>query len=383
MISQLKRFGIQILRKVGHSLEETSRIAKVSLRTVQRILEEPGAEQADDGRERARRRIGRPSTAKLYKSLAENLVQEEPQLASIEILRRARLEGYEGGKSALYQLVASLRPDHARLPIRFGRHRPMEDRLKNVVVPLHSKPKRITNGLTFRLEYYPDQYDSSPDNSRQSPLRNWNRIFEVPDEISLEQFASMIIDLLGWEEDHLYEFRIGGNAYVHLGVLDSSDYIVDEATPCVSCAIRLHLLKLALGSHVDFIFDFGRYHFFQLTLLSITPRPGNSLLPSLTSYQGRNLLQYSGPISKNHRRQIEGRPPTIKPLQSIANETRRRIRFVRAEDCATLLEWRKSNDKTLWGKAVTVLENRNLSLEKISEKIERPARCYSKLDCCL
>ena len=372
MIPQLKRFEIQILLKAGHSQKETSRIAEVSLRTVQRVLEEPEVEKCDDGREQTRRRIGRPSTAEPFRSLVEKLVQEEPQLLCVEIVRRARLEGYEGGKSALYQLVASLRPHHVRLQMRFEQHRPKGDRLKNVDVSLISKPKRIPNELTFRLEYYPDQYDASPDNPRQPSLRNWNRIFEVSDETSLEQFASIIIDLLGWEEDHLYEFRIGGNVYVHLGVLDSFDYIVDEATPCVSCAILLHLLKLTPGSHFDFIFDFGRYHFFQLTLLCITPHLDNSLLPSLTSYQGKNLLQYSGPISKNHRRLVEGRPPTIKPLQPTANETRRRIRFLRAEDCATLLEWRKSNDKTLWGKAVTVLENRNLSLEKISEKIERP-----------
>ena len=104
----------------------------------------------------------------------------------------------------------------------------------------------------------------------------------------------------------------------------------------------------------------------------IAPRLDKSLLPSLSSYQGNNLLQYSRPISKNHRRLIEGRTPTIKPLQPTANKARRLIRFVRAEDHSTLLKWRESNDKTLWGKAVTVLENRNLSLEKIAEKIERP-----------
>ena len=37
----------------------------------------------------------------------------------VEVLRRARLEGYAGGKSALFQLVASLRPQHVRLQMRF------------------------------------------------------------------------------------------------------------------------------------------------------------------------------------------------------------------------------------------------------------------------
>ena len=119
MIDQLKRYEIQILLKAGHSQTDTSRIAKVSLRTVQRVAEEPEVEHPDDGKERTRRMIGRPSTAEPFRSLAEKLLQEESQLLSVEILRRARLEGYEGGKSALYQLVASLRPHRVRLQMRF------------------------------------------------------------------------------------------------------------------------------------------------------------------------------------------------------------------------------------------------------------------------
>ena len=63
MIPQLKRFEIQVLLKVGHSQAETSRIAKVSLRTVQRVSGEPGVEHSDDGKERTRRGIGRPRLA--------------------------------------------------------------------------------------------------------------------------------------------------------------------------------------------------------------------------------------------------------------------------------------------------------------------------------
>jgi hypothetical protein len=42
------------------------------------------------------------------------------------------------------------------------------------------------------------------------------------------------------------------------------------------------------------------------------------------------------------------------------------VRFVRAEDYDILVKWRASKDKTLWQKAVTILENRNLSLPKIA-----------------
>jgi hypothetical protein len=39
----------------------------------------------------------------------------------VEVLRRARLDGYEGGKSALYSLAASLRPRHVRLVMHASR----------------------------------------------------------------------------------------------------------------------------------------------------------------------------------------------------------------------------------------------------------------------
>jgi hypothetical protein len=94
-------------------------MAKVSRRTVRRVAEEPDIERVDDEEERARRKIGRPSTAEPFRVLVEKLLQEEPQILSVEVLRRARLDGYDGGKSALYSLAASLRPRHVKLLMRF------------------------------------------------------------------------------------------------------------------------------------------------------------------------------------------------------------------------------------------------------------------------
>jgi hypothetical protein len=57
------------------------------------------------------------------------ILQQEPDLASLEILQRAQEAGYEGGKTALYALVASLRPRSAKplvhfegLPGEFSQH---------------------------------------------------------------------------------------------------------------------------------------------------------------------------------------------------------------------------------------------------------------------
>jgi transposase len=232
-------------------------------------------------------------------------------------------------------------------------------------------PSRAPNGHSFRLEYFPDQVGSFPDDPLPAPLKNWDRVFEVSDKTTLEQLASIILGLLGWEEDHLYEFHIGGSVYVHMGDPNYSDYFVDSANPCVSCAIRLHYLKLTPGTEFDFIFDFGEEHLFRLTLLGTSPHQDGRSLPSIVSHRGKNIVQYSSPLSSKKRRMIQEKVPTIRPPQP-SGDTSSVIRFVRAEDHATLLKWRASNDKTLWEKAVTVLENRSLSVERLSEKIERP-----------
>ncbi|MEN8183021.1 MAG: IS21 family transposase, partial [Myxococcota bacterium] len=75
--------------------------------------------EVEDGAERERRRIGRPSKAEPFRKLVVDLLGEEPELMSLEILRRARLSGYTGGKTALYDLVAAVRPTFVRPMVRF------------------------------------------------------------------------------------------------------------------------------------------------------------------------------------------------------------------------------------------------------------------------
>lgn len=64
-------------------------------------------------------RVGRPSTAEPYRQLITNVLGEDPMLLSVEVLRRARLEGYAGGKSALYELIAAVRPRDVKVEMRF------------------------------------------------------------------------------------------------------------------------------------------------------------------------------------------------------------------------------------------------------------------------
>jgi transposase len=119
MIDLLKRHEIQVLRRAGHSLPDVAKLAGVSVRSVQRVELEPGVSHVDNGTERMRRGVGRPSKAEPFRGLVVEQLAKEPEVLSLEILRRARLAGYAGGKTALYELIHSIRPRPARLVTRF------------------------------------------------------------------------------------------------------------------------------------------------------------------------------------------------------------------------------------------------------------------------
>ncbi|HWY68781.1 MAG TPA: hypothetical protein VNX88_08960 [Terriglobales bacterium] len=115
----LKRHEVEILLKAGHAKTEVARLSGVSLRSVKRIAEEHPVGHVDDVAERRKRQIGRPSTVVTFRKQVVEILQEAPDLATLEILRRVRESGYRGGKTWLYALVASLRPKVAKPLVRF------------------------------------------------------------------------------------------------------------------------------------------------------------------------------------------------------------------------------------------------------------------------
>jgi len=115
----LKRHAIQVLRRAGHTLDEIATFVGVSKRSVQRVVVEPAVAHDDTDIERARRQVGRPSKAVPFRDRIAEWLSAEPGLLSVEILRRARLAGYSGAKSALYELVREVRPTASRLLMRF------------------------------------------------------------------------------------------------------------------------------------------------------------------------------------------------------------------------------------------------------------------------
>ena len=119
MIDMLKRHEIQVLRRAGHSQIEVATLAGVARRTVQRVDGEAAVTHIDSVREREARGIGRPAKAEPFRSVIAEILAGEPQLLSVEVLRRVKLKGYEGGKTALYELIREVRPKTSRPLVRF------------------------------------------------------------------------------------------------------------------------------------------------------------------------------------------------------------------------------------------------------------------------
>jgi hypothetical protein len=99
--------------------------------------------------------VGRPSKAQPFRAFVVDLLLKEPNLRSLEIVSRARAAGYDGGKSALYSLIASVRPrrarplsDHDRVPGEIARHG-----FGQVDVRYRDGSERTLTFFVSRLEY--------------------------------------------------------------------------------------------------------------------------------------------------------------------------------------------------------------------------------------
>lgn len=119
MHSMAKRHNVVALRAAGLRQDEVRKHTGVSERTIRRIVDEPVIASLDDAAERARRGIGRPSKVEPWREKVLEMLKAEPLMQGLEVLRRVRLDGYEGGKSALYELIGELRPKDVRPVVRF------------------------------------------------------------------------------------------------------------------------------------------------------------------------------------------------------------------------------------------------------------------------
>lgn len=119
MIPQLLRHKVQVLREAGHSQSDVASRTGLSLATIRRVEREAAVSHADDALATRSRRIGRPSATQSFTDRVRAWLDAEPGLPTLELLRRARLDGYAGAKTAFYSLVAGLRPAPAVPIVRF------------------------------------------------------------------------------------------------------------------------------------------------------------------------------------------------------------------------------------------------------------------------
>lgn len=89
----------------------------MSERSVRRIIKEPAAESLENRADTPQ--VGRPSKTERFRDDVVKMLTDEPGIMSLEVLRRLKLSGYGGGKSAVYEMVAGLRPPKTEYVVRF------------------------------------------------------------------------------------------------------------------------------------------------------------------------------------------------------------------------------------------------------------------------
>jgi transposase len=119
MIPLLKRHEIQVLLKAGFTVGDVAKRSSTSVDTVRRVRREAEVAHTDDTAAHRERRIGRPSKAAPFAERVRGWLAEDATLPTQELLRRAKEAGYRGSKTALYALVAGLRPPRATPVVRF------------------------------------------------------------------------------------------------------------------------------------------------------------------------------------------------------------------------------------------------------------------------
>lgn len=113
---------VQQLRKMSVTYKVIRKATGVSERTIRRIQNEPPVTDTNNLNFRKSRNVGRPSTAEQHEQtvrqwLKEPRKPEDGLLKSSEIFTRLKALGFEGGKSAVYDLVRRIRPNEVKLPV--------------------------------------------------------------------------------------------------------------------------------------------------------------------------------------------------------------------------------------------------------------------------
>jgi hypothetical protein len=136
----MTRHEIQVLRGAGISERRVAEQTGVSLRSVERISQQPPI----TSRIRTTR-VGRPAQTAGWADHVAGWLAEDRHVPGMEILRRAHEAGYAGGKSALFELIDPAPAAGAGGPrgaLRRRTRRVQPARLRASGRPLHRRPHR-------------------------------------------------------------------------------------------------------------------------------------------------------------------------------------------------------------------------------------------------
>jgi transposase len=179
----MARHEVQVLRAAGMPQAVVATKTGVSVPSVRRIEREAPVTTSDPTMLARGCGVGRPSRAAPWASQLQTWLAEDRALPGVELLRRAREEGYDGGKSALYEVIRRLRvPDVAPLvrfegvPGEFSQH------------DFGEVEVRYTTGAVERLRFFASRL-------------KWSRVVDVvlvPDEREETLIRSLLAALDGF-----------------------------------------------------------------------------------------------------------------------------------------------------------------------------------------
>ena len=298
----------------GQTIAQIARALSLDRRTV--------ATWAARSRFEPRRSRPRRSVLDPFKLRIMRMLDSDPCSAQ-KIFHRLRKEGYRGGVTILREYVSGIRPPKLPVSKKSADHRSVGAGPKP---PQHERSRRrATSTYTLRIErtVHPTSRiavvsasggqtylaSANPPIAEMNVQPHWSREFTVLGRHTLEQLNEIILHILGWKRDHLYEFRFADRVHAHLVFLDEDTLFVDDENPCASCDIPIRHLGISTGDVFAYIFDFGDYHNFRITVRDIRPTRIAEIVPALLFAQGKNIIQHPDSMRPSEARVFRNRPP--------------------------------------------------------------------------
>lgn len=115
----MTRLKVHLLAETGLPHPDIAAKLDIGTRSVERIITEepPSSEELVAGKKISGTRRGRPSKVAAYEDKVRALLEDQPKLPGMEVLRLMKLEGFTGGRSAMMKLVKEVRPPVPKEPV--------------------------------------------------------------------------------------------------------------------------------------------------------------------------------------------------------------------------------------------------------------------------